>query len=560
MITRNRLARGGRSPLLRLSFALLLLAALSLPAGAGAAAAASGPTWRACLSCHEDVGLSVTTANGEKVSLAVSAADLAGSAHRGIECRGCHRGVRLDAHPDGHPAASREAFRLDASRNCLACHPAEGLRAHSPHAAVVFEDQQLACIECHGSHGVRSVAAWKRGAAPDEYCLSCHSRALKLQRPDGSSVELGVEALKLKASVHPNHVCSDCHTGFSATAHPAETSADEGNRAIAAVRICARCHADKLRQAEGSVHFTLLRAGVAGAPGCTDCHSAHEVAPKERFASVAGTPCRACHQKVFAAYAGSMHGKARASGDHFDAPLCSDCHRAHDVQGSARPELVRAACIGCHPTAVAVHSAWLPNAALHLDVVSCAACHAPQAERVVALSLVEEGTGRALTEREVGDLFDGNARAAFDPSGSGVSGLDLWSSMRRLESRRQASAAKLDVTGRLQVARGVDAHRLAAKSGAVRACETCHTNGSTAFDRVVLTLARDDNRPKRFDASPGMLADSASVMSIHGFYALGATRHGVLDWLLVLAVAGGLSVVAIHLTFRLRAARARKEG
>ncbi len=77
---------------------------------------------------------------------------------------------------------------------------------------------------------------------------------------------------------------------------------------------------------------------------------------------------------------------------------------------------------------------------------------------------------------------------------------------------------------------------------------------------MALTLARDDGRPKRFSASPGMLTDSASVLSVHGFYALGATRHSVLDWLLVLAVAGGLSVVAIHLTFRLRAARAHKEG
>ena len=77
---------------------------------------------------------------------------------------------------------------------------------------------------------------------------------------------------------------------------------------------------------------------------------------------------------------------------------------------------------------------------------------------------------------------------------------------------------------------------------------------------MALTLARDDGRPKRFEASKGMLTDSASVVSVHGFYALGATRHMVLDWLLVLAVAGGLSVVALHLTFRLRAARAHKEG
>jgi hypothetical protein len=548
-------------PLLLAVCALLLLAALGGRPDAVAAATPAGPTWRACLSCHEDPGLSLTTLKGEKFSLAVTVADIAGSAHRGVECRGCHPGVRLDAHPDGKAVAGRDEFRSATSRACLSCHPADSLRVRSQHAAVVFEDQQLSCVECHGSHGVKSVAAWKREVAPNDYCLVCHSRSLTLQRPDGTAMELAVDALKLKASVHPDHGCADCHTGFSTSSHPAGAIGEERNhRAIAAVRTCARCHADKLRQAEGSVHFTLLRSGAKGAPGCTDCHSAHEVAPKERFATLAGTPCRACHAKIFAAYAGSMHGKALASGEHFDAPLCSDCHRAHDVQGSARPELVRAACIGCHPTAVALHAVWLPNATLHLGAVSCAVCHAPKAERVVALRLVEVKTGRTLTEREVADLTGGDVRATLNQSGSGMSGLDLWTTMRRLESRRQASAEKLDVVGRLEVVRGIDAHRLASKSGALRDCENCHTSGSKAFESVALTLARDDGRPKRFDASRGMLTDAASVVSVHGFYALGATRHRVLDWLLVLAVAGGLTVVAIHLTFRLRAARAHKEG
>jgi hypothetical protein len=490
----------------------------------------------------------------------VTVAELAGSAHSGVECRGCHPGVRLDSHPDGGTVASLAGYRLAASRACLGCHKTESLRTRAQHAAVVFEDQQLMCVECHGSHGVKSVAAWKSEAAPKEYCLICHSRALTLQRPDGTSVELAVDALKLKASVHPNHACSDCHPGFSKSAHAVGAAGGRNQRSLAAVQACARCHADKLRQAEGSVHFTLLRSGSKSAPGCTGCHSAHEVAPKERYATLAGTPCRACHAKVFQAYSGSMHGKARASGDHFDAPMCSDCHRAHDVQGSARPELVRAACIGCHPTAVALHSVWLPNASLHLDAISCAACHAPQAERVVALRLVEENTGRTLTEREVVDLMGGDVRAAFDPAGGGMSAIDLWSTMRQLETRRVASAEKLNIAGRLEVVRGIDAHRLADKAGAVRDCESCHTNGSKAFESVALTLARDDGRPKRFDTAPGVLTDAGSVLPMNAFYALGATRHWVLDWLLVLAVAGGLAVVALHLTFRLRAARASKEG
>jgi hypothetical protein len=540
--------------------ALLFLGALAGRPAAAVAAVGAAPTWRACLSCHEDAALVAATPRGERVALSVRAAELAGSTHRGVECRGCHPGVRLDAHPNGRVAADRDAFRRATAAACLSCHPAASLRAATQHAGVVFEDQQLACVECHGSHGVRPVAAWKSDGAPNDYCLVCHSRALALQRPDGTALQLAVDDAKLKASVHPKHACADCHTGFSTSAHPAGAAGDRNRRTIAAVRICARCHADKLRQAEGSVHFTLLRSGAKGAPGCTDCHHPHEVAPRERYASLAGTPCRGCHEQIFAAYAGSMHGKALASGSHLDAPLCSDCHRAHDVQGSNRPELVRAACLGCHPTAASLHASWLPNAKLHLDVVSCAACHAPTARRVVALRLVESGSGRSLTEREIADLFGGDVSRALDPGGTGIDGVELWSALRRIQSQRLASAANVDVVGRLEVARGADAHRLAAKGGAVRTCESCHEAGSATFDQVALSLARDDGRPKHFATTPGMLTDSASVLSIHGFYALGATRQGLLDWLLVLAFAGGLAVVALHLTFRLRAAHARKEG
>jgi len=556
----KRPTQGGHTPLLQGMLTLLFLGATALGSVAAIAAVGPAPTWRACLSCHAQAGLSAATAAGASVSLAVRGAQLAGSTHRTLECRGCHPGVRLQAHPNGRPVADRGEFRRTASRACLTCHPVERLQDPAQHAAVVFEDQRLTCVECHGSHAVQAVAAWKSKGAPNEYCLICHSRSLALQRPDGTTLELAVDTVKLGASVHPKHGCADCHSGYSTSAHPVGAAGDKNRRAIAAVRICANCHADKLRQAEGSVHFTLLRSGVAGAPGCTDCHRPHEVAPRERYASLAGTPCRGCHANIFEAYAGSMHGVALASGNHLDAPLCSDCHRAHDVQGSYRPELVRAACIGCHPTAPVRHASWLPNAALHLNVVSCAACHAPTARRVVALRIVEQGTGRNLTEREVGDLFGGNVAQALDPTGEGIDGNGLWGALRRIESLRQDSAAKVDVVGRLEVARGVDAHRLAGKAVAVRACESCHENGSATFDRVAVSLARDDGRPKDFMGAPGMLTDSASLLSVHGFYALGATRHGVLDWLLLLAVAGGLTVVAIHLTFRIRAARARKEG
>ncbi|HEY5998581.1 MAG TPA: cytochrome c3 family protein [bacterium] len=517
--------------------------------------AAKAPDWSPCLDCHDDESLTLKTQAGETLALAVTAKELGASVHKGVECQGCHPGINLDSHPEGKPVASIEQYRAGASKACLGCHPAAKLKAKAQHAGVVTDNPKVTCGECHGSHQIARAATLSGPTAGNDYCLRCHSRSIVAQRPGGGTYSIRVDVAKLKASVHPDHACVDCHADFKGGAHP---SAGQ-THAVASTRACATCHSEKLRQIEGSIHYTLLRSGVPGAPGCTDCHSAHEVAPKERYATLTGSPCRACHGDIFTAYAGSMHGTARATESHLDAPLCSDCHRAHDVRGTANPALVKAACIGCHPAAAKTHDAWLPNAALHLESVSCAACHAPTAQRVVALRLTEKGTGRTLTEREVREALGPDADKVLG-NGSGIDGLGLWNAVNLLESKRTASAAKLEVVGRLEVARGAAAHRLAAKSGAVRSCESCHEAGSKAFDSVALSLARDDGRPKDFKGTQKMLTEAGAVIAVPDFYALGGTRSIVLDWLLVLALAGGFGVIAAHLTARLWTARSRKEG
>jgi len=238
-----------------------------------------------------------------------------------------------------------------------------------------------------------------------------------------------------------------------------------------------------------------------------------------------GLPCRTCHAEIFKAYSGSMHGKARASGDHLDAPMCSECHRATTCREpptpnrSARPASAatrppcRSTPRGCRmPTSISPRSPAPPATPRWRSASSPCACRGR--------------LGRQLTEREVGDLVGGDVAAAITSAGSSESGLNLWAAMRRLESRRLSSAAKLHIVGRLEIARGIDAHRLADKSGAVRDCESCHTNGSKVFDQVRAEPGPGRRPSEALQRRPGMLTDAASVLSIHGFYALGATRVG----------------------------------
>ena len=62
------------------------------------------------------------------------------------------------------------------------------------------------------------------------------------------------------------------------------------------------------------------------------CHSPHAVM-KGAAESMDTVPCKACHGDIFTAYAASVHGMLR-SGGLTAAPLCFNCHGAHDVQRS----------------------------------------------------------------------------------------------------------------------------------------------------------------------------------------------------------------------------------
>ncbi len=535
-----------------------LLAALPLAASPPAALPAAAETaWGACLDCHEDPDLELTTAAGETLRLGVSPDELEASPHRELECRDCHEEVRLDEHPGDREVASIETWRAEAGRACRQCHSAGDFDRVPHHEPLAAAGAQPGCTGCHGAHGVLPVARWREAAGPNGYCLGCHGRGAAVPEPSGQAARLlDVDAGGLAGSVHAGHDCSDCHADYSASSHPGSGGEGETARRLAASRICAGCHDDKFEQVQGSVHFALLRAGSPLAPGCGDCHEPHAVAPRERYATLTGTPCRRCHDAIFEAYASSMHGVARANGGHLAAPLCSDCHRAHDVNGTARPELVREACGGCHPQAAAAHTAWLPNAALHLGAVACVACHAPEGERAVGLRVVDAASGRTLTVEEVTRLLGSDAAAFLEHGGEGVDGLDLWSALRRIGGEPGASAVALE--GRLEVPHGAEAHRLRPKSGAVRRCETCHTAGS--FGQVAVRLVDGEGRPRRVAAAPEVLVSPASVVPIRGFYALGATRIRVLDWLLVLAVLGGLTVPAVHGGARLLAARRARAG
>lgn len=337
----------------------------------------------------------------------------------------------------------------------------------------------------------------------DAACLGCHSiEALQKSLDDGGTLSLHVSGERFAGSVHRMFGCGSCHAAIDPASHPATPASIPSARQYAIERngACHMCHADALEQYEGSLHSARVREGHPLAPVCTGCHGSHTVSRRTAYET----------------------------------------------------------CVGCHAADLDAHGEWLPNAALHQEVVSCAACHAPDAARMIDLRLYDNATQQWVVEKEGEPLFEGLAQAA-DANGDGLDAKELRALLQGVN--RRASMPRT-LRGRVELRTDVEAHRLADKSRAIRSCDNCHRYGAEPFQNVTVSVAGPDGRPVRYPARKDILGSALAVQSLPEFYAIGGTRSPILDALLVLALLGGMGIPIGHMTMKwlFRKYRARRAG
>ena len=172
------------------------------------------------------------------------------------------------------------------------------------------------------------------GQGDTDTCLACHSDPqLTMPAGDGTQVSVHVDGKLFAASVHAKLACAECHTGMDEVPHPTRTIRNARELALAYDAQCRKCHFANYTKTLDSVHQAAVARGDRTAPVCVDCHGAHDIRkPSEPRTRISDT-CAKCHQGAAAAYAGSVHGKLLGTAAAADAPVCTDCHRSHDIGG-----------------------------------------------------------------------------------------------------------------------------------------------------------------------------------------------------------------------------------
>lgn len=325
-----------------------------------------------CFMCHDDDALTMEK-DGREISLYVDPEAWTGSPHAALDCLECHVGFDPDEMPhadpvvpvscnDCHSNAVRAAGMSNHpdAANCSTCHDnvhtGPGTLASNPTCVACHDAEQAVvqagshghngaapvCLDCHGAH--------RFAPADTEACLSCHGeREFVAQNIAGEDIEA---ILSYRDSIHGQAIeCADCHSGHDL--RPASDPASRVHHANVATT-CATCHDEEADHYLRSEHGKALAAGFEGAPTCTDCHGEHDITTITDSASPMSREhevqvCLSCHLDspavqdrmthtagFIAGYELSVHGRAAASGN-ANAPVCSDCHGAHDELKASAP-------------------------------------------------------------------------------------------------------------------------------------------------------------------------------------------------------------------------------
>lgn len=282
---------------------------------------------------------------GPRPALYVTSETLSSSPHAKLSC--------LDCHPDAKKMPHGQ--KLEKATCDSRCHPKNNadFMAGSHGAALARHDPQApTCVSCHGGHDIRPKSDPLSRTYPlniARICGDCHKRHLTTPAGLNSSEQVAgymdsVHGKALERGLIVSATCADCHGNH--TVLPVKDPRSAINRTNIA-GTCGRCHVGIPEVYRSSIHGQEMARGNKAAPVCSDCHTAHNITrtdtPAFKLAIV--TECGECHDKpargrrasLYETYRESYHGQVNRLGATL-AARCSDCHGAHDIRRVEDPQ------------------------------------------------------------------------------------------------------------------------------------------------------------------------------------------------------------------------------
>jgi len=205
-----------------------------------------------------------------------------------------------------------------------------------------------------------STAGSALNAPSNDDCFRCHGQQNVMDRTidvAGRQKSIFVDRALYDASRHGKLACTSCHIGFKPGPHDAGQT--QAWLITAKLTACDNCHADVFEMYRDSFHGNLVFGESNGkAPVCADCHVAHDITPPDSpaFRAAIDPLCARCHAEQLRTYLDSYHGKAYYLGDAQTA-VCTDCHGGHRILPPSNPDSMVAeqnlvaTCGQCHPGA-----------------------------------------------------------------------------------------------------------------------------------------------------------------------------------------------------------------
>ncbi len=324
-----------------------------------------------CLTCHGRKDLVAQSG----ASMYVDHGQLADSRHSKIACAQCHTGVTA--------SEMRPCRTVISKVDCSVCH-AEVVETYrsSVHGQLAAKGSPDApqCADCHGTHGIQGhlqthAATFSRNVPA--LCGKCHrsgqKAAVRYRGEQKEIVEHYVESIHgkglLESGLTVTATCVDCHTAHGELPHADPASSVNRERVA---ETCAQCHRGIYDLFVTSIHSTARPKTREPLPTCSDCHSAHTIGRTDRpdFRLEIMSQCGRCHGELAATYFETYHGKVSKLG-YLKTAKCYDCHGAHDIlpvwdprSHLSRHNIVKT-CARCHPGSNRRFAGYLTHATHH---------------------------------------------------------------------------------------------------------------------------------------------------------------------------------------------------